>query len=81
MENQVFALDQFSLKVAQINYVSTSLYSIFEFCLDVQKGKTLLSFVNKLFISVQLIFFLYHVLLLAELAQKFKFFKNSCMTK
>jgi hypothetical protein len=39
------------------------------------KGKTLLGFVNKLFISVQLIFFLDHVLLLAELAQKFKFFK------
>ena len=39
------------------------------------KGKTLLDFVNKLFISVQLIFFLGHVLLLAELVQKFKFFK------
>ena len=35
----------------------------------------MLGFVNKLFISVQLIFFLDHVLLLAELAQKFKFFK------
>jgi hypothetical protein len=33
------------------------------------------------FFSVQLIFFLDHVLLLAELAQKFKFFKNSCMMK
>jgi hypothetical protein len=32
----------------------------------------LLGSVNKLFISVQLIFFLDHVLLLAELAQKFK---------
>ena len=30
---------------------------------------------TKLFISVQLIFFLGHVLLLAELAKKFKFFK------
>jgi hypothetical protein len=46
-----------------------------QFWLDVKKGKTLLGFVNKLFISVQLIFFLDHVLLLAELAQKFKFFK------
>ena len=36
------------------------------------KGKTLLVFVNKLFISVQLIVFLDHVLLLAELAQKLK---------
>ena len=35
----------------------------------------MLVFVNKLFISVQLIFLLDHVLLLAELAQKFKFFK------
>ena len=34
----------------------------------------MLGFVNKLFISVQLIFFLGHVLLLAELTQKFKFF-------
>jgi hypothetical protein len=38
-------------------------------------------FVNKLFISVQLIFFLDHVLLLAELAQKFKLLQNSCMAK
>jgi hypothetical protein len=37
------------------------------------KGKTLLGFVNKLFISVQLmIVFLDHVFLPAELAQKFK---------
>ena len=35
----------------------------------------MLGFVNKLFISVQLIFFLDHVLLLADLVQKFKFFK------
>ena len=35
----------------------------------------MLGFVNKLFISVQLIFFLDHVLLFAELAQKFKFLK------
>jgi hypothetical protein len=41
----------------------------------VQEGKTLLVFGNKLFISVLLIFFLDPVLLLAELAQKFKFFK------
>ena len=34
-----------------------------------KKGKTLLGFVNKLFILVQLIFFLDHVLLSAELAQ------------
>ena len=54
---------------------STSLYSKFEFWLDVLKGKTLLGFVNKLFISVQLIFFHDHVLLLGELAQKFKSFK------
>ena len=38
-------------------------------------------FVNKLFISVQLIVFLNHVLLLAELAQKFKLLQNSCMAK
>ena len=31
--------------------------------------------------SVQLIVFLDHVLLLAELAQKFKFLQNSCMAK
>jgi hypothetical protein len=60
---------------------STSLYSKFEFWLDVKKGKTLQGFVNKLFISVQLIFFLDHVLLLAELAQKFKLLQNSCMAK
>ena len=35
----------------------------------------MLGFVNKLFISVQLIFFLDNVLLLPELSQKFKFFK------
>ena len=35
----------------------------------------MLGFVNKLFISVQLIFFLDHALLLAKLAQKLKFFK------
>ena len=35
----------------------------------------MLGFVNKLFISFQLTFFLDHVLLCAELAQKFKFFK------
>ena len=34
----------------------------------------MLGFVNKLFISVQLIFFLGHVLLLAELTKKIKFF-------
>ena len=45
------------------------------------KGKTLLGFVNKLFISVKLTFFLDHVLLLSELAQKFKFLQNSCTTK
>ena len=38
-------------------------------------------FVNKLFISVQLIVFLDHFLLLAELAQKFKLLKNSCIAK
>ena len=41
----------------------------------------MLGFVNKLFISVQLIFFLDHVLLLAELAQNFKLFQNNCMAK
>ena len=41
----------------------------------------MLGFVNKLFISVQLIVFLDHVLLLAELAQKFKLLQNSCMAK
>ena len=41
----------------------------------------MLGFVNKLFSSVQLIVFLDHVLLLAELAQKFKFLQNSCMAK
>ena len=39
----------------------------------------MLGFVNKIFSSVQLIVFLCHVLLLAELAQKFKFLQNSCM--
>jgi hypothetical protein len=36
----------------------------------------LLGFVNKLFISVQLIVFLDHVLLPAALAQKFKLLQN-----
>ena len=36
---------------------------------------------QKIFISVQLIVFLDHVLLLAELAQKFKLLQNSCMAK
>jgi hypothetical protein len=45
----------------------------------VKKGKTLLGFVNKLFISVQLIVFL--DLLLAKLAQQFKLLQNSCMAK
>jgi hypothetical protein len=39
----------------------------------------LLGFVNKLFISVQLMFFLGHVLLPDELAQKFKVLENSSM--
>ena len=71
--------------MAQINYVSRNqlhcMYSKFEFWLDVSKGKTLLGFVNKLFISVQLIVFLDHVLLLAALAQKFKLLQNRCMAK
>ena len=41
----------------------------------------MLGFVKKLFISVQLIVFLDHVLLLAQLAQKFKLLQNSCMMK
>ena len=41
----------------------------------------MLGFVNKLFISVQLIVFFDHVLLPAELAQKFKLLQNSCMAK
>ena len=60
-------------------------YSYFEFLrqfsLMCKKGKTLLGFVNKLFIYFQLIFFFDHVLLLAELAQKFKLLQNSCMAK
>ena len=57
------------LKVTQINYVSRNqLHST----ANLNFGKTLLGFVNKLFISVQLIVFLDHVLLLVELAQKFK---------
>ena len=39
----------------------------------------MLGFDNKLFISVQLIVFLDRVLLLAELAQKFKSLQNSCV--
>jgi hypothetical protein len=74
------------VKVAQINHVSRNQLHCtfefeFEFWLDVLKNKTLLGFVNKLFISVQLTFFLDHVLLLAELAQKFKLPQNSCMAK
>ena len=41
----------------------------------------MLGFINKLFSLVQLIVFLDHVLLLAELAKNFKSFPNSCMAK
>jgi hypothetical protein len=67
--------------VAQINYISRNQLHCtanLNFGLMCKRDKTLLGFVDKLFISVQqifLIFFLDHVLLLAELAQKFKFFK------
>ena len=57
------------VKVAQINFVS---WNQLHCTANLNFGKTLLGFVNKLFISVQLIFFLDHVLLLVELAQKFK---------
>ena len=53
-------------------HTNTSSYSYFEFCANFSRGKTLPGFVNKLFISVQLIVFLDHVLPLVELAQKFK---------
>ena len=42
---------------------------------DLKTKQAKLDFVNKIFISVQLIVILDHVLLLAELSQKFKFFK------
>jgi hypothetical protein len=71
-------LDFYNLKVAQINYVSRNQLQC---TANLNFGKTLLGFVNKLFISVQLIFFLDHVLLLAELAQKFKILQNSCIAK
>ena len=61
--------------MAQINYVSRNQLHCtanLKFGLMCIKSKTLLVFVNKLFISVQLIVFLDHVLLLAELALKFK---------
>jgi hypothetical protein len=58
------------LKVAQINYVTRNqLHCTANLNFGLMRKKA------KLFISVQLIFFLDHVLLLAELAQKFKFFK------
>ena len=63
------------LKVTQINYVSRNQLDCtgnLNFGLMCKNGKTSLGFVNKLF---QLIFFLDPFLLLAELAQKFKFFK------
>ena len=71
------------VKVAQINYVSKyHLHCTANLNFGLMyKGWTLLGFVNKLFISVQLIFFLDRVLLLAELAQKFKLLHNSCMVK
>ena len=64
--------------MTQINYVSRNqLHCKANLNFDLMW----LGFVNKLFISVQLIVFLDHVLLLAELAQKFKFLQNSCMAK
>ena len=72
------------IKVAQIDYVSRNQLHCtanLNFGLMCKKDKTLLGFFNKLFSSVQLIFFLDHVLLLAELVQKFQFLQNSCMLK
>ena len=65
------------LKVAQINYVSRNqLHSAANLDFGLMcKKETLMGF------SVQLILFLDHDLLLAELAQKFKLFQNSCMAK
>jgi hypothetical protein len=63
--------------VAQINYVSRNQLHCtanLNFGLMCKKAK-IAGLFNKLFISVQLIVFLDPVLLLAELAQKFKFFK------
>ena len=59
-------------KVAQINYVSKNhLHSTANSNFG-QRAKTLLGFDDKLLISVKLIVFLVHVLLLAEFAQKVK---------
>jgi hypothetical protein len=74
-EKQINSIYPFLLKVAQINYVSRNQLHCtanLNFGLMYKKGKTLLGFVNKLFISVHLIFFLDQVLLLAELAKKFR---------
>ena len=70
------------VKVAQINYVSRNqLHSTanLNFGLMCKKAKHCWALSTNF--SVQLIVFLDHVLLLAELAQKFKLFQNSCMAK
>jgi len=63
------------LKVAQINYVSRNQLHCtanFNFGLMCKKAKHSWALSTNFFISVQLIVFLDHVLLLADLVQKFK---------
>ena len=63
----------FAVKVAQINYVSRNqLHCTANVNFGLMCKNTLLDFVNKLFISVQLMVFLDQVLLLVELAQNSK---------
>ena len=67
------------LKPAWFKGGSDQLHSTANFSLMCKKAKHCWALSTNF--SVQLIVFLDHVLLLAELAQKFKLFQNSCMAK
>ena len=70
------------IKVIQINYASRNqLHSTANLNFGLMGKKAKHCWVLSTNISVQLIVFLDHVLLFAELAQKFKFLQNSCMAK
>ena len=74
----------YRLKVAQIKYVSRNQLHCtakLNFGLMCKKAKHCWVLSTNFFIYVQLIVFLDHVLLPAELAQKFKLLQNSCMAK
>jgi len=70
------------LKVTQINYVlRNQLHSTANLNFGLMGKKAKHCWALSTNFSVQLIVFLDHVLLLAELAQNFKFLQNSCMAK